>query len=51
MQLSRFVIKELTLHAPAYLGAAAPPIKLSGVTLNDLSNAAGASVEDLVMKV
>ena len=51
VQLSHFSIKELTLHVPAYLGAAAPPIKLSGVNLSDLSNAAGASVEDLVMKV
>ena len=51
VQLSHFAIKELTLHVPAYLGAAAPPIKLSGVSLSDLSNAAGASVEDLVMKV
>lgn len=51
VQLSHFAIKELTLHVPAYLGAAAPPIKLSGVNLSDLSNAAGASIEDLVMKV
>ena len=51
VQLSHFAIKELTLHVPAYLGAAAPPIKLSGVSLSDLSNAAGASVEDLSMKV
>ena len=51
IQLSRFVLKRLTLHSPAYLGPSAPPIILTGIELVDLSAATGASMDDLLFNV
>lgn len=51
VQLGKFSIRQLTLHVPAYVGAAAPPIRLDGIQLTDLTNADGTSVSELGWKI
>jgi len=41
IQLSRFALKRLTLHAPALVGLTAPPMVLTGIELTDVSTATG----------
>ena len=51
IHLSRFSLRQLTLHAPAFMGPTAPPMVITDMELLDLSSTAGASMDDVVYTI